>query len=111
MELIIEELFDVFGSFLMQGVMAFFGIFFPKRELSKKCEKILHTVCIVVSMLLLTGLIVGIVIACETGGQSFWGWFLIGLSVAFFVLGIAFRVILRIKNKGAESNGRKNYEK
>ena len=107
MELILEDLFDAFGTFLMQGVIAFLGVFFPKKTLSKRGEKILHTVCIVVSMVMLTGLIVGIVVACETGGQSFLGWFLIGLSVLFFVLGVVFRVIFRIKNKGTESKRKK----
>jgi hypothetical protein len=57
---------------------------------------------VVVSMLLLTGLIVGFVIACETGWQSVTAWVLIGLAIAFFAFGVIVRVIFRIKNRRAK---------
>ena len=108
MELVLEFLGEVFLSFIAEGLLALCELFVPKKVIEKRGRKVINWVCIIVSITLIIGLIIGIIILNEINGRNFLGWLLISLNILFFALGIVFKIIAHVKKKCVSKKGVQN---
>ena len=98
-ELVLEFLGEVFLTFIAEGLLALCALFVPKKVIEKRGKKVVNWVCLIISITLILGLMVGIIILNETNARNFWGWLLISLNILFFGLGVVFKIIARVKKK------------
>lgn len=97
MEIIFEFLTELFLEIFAEGFVAICSAFVPKKMITEKSQKIIRYICLVVSILLFIGLLIGIAILTETNGKNFWGWLLISLTIIYLFVGITLKIISCIK--------------
>lgn len=102
MEMIADFFLEFLLTVFVEGFLYLCTVFVPQKKLSPKATKIITAICVIASLLLLVGLFAGIIIAVETKGQSFWGWLLIAINVAYLLTGIALKLFSHIKAKSGK---------
>lgn len=93
MDVLVEGFFELFG----EGFLSLCSAFIPDKILSEKSQRIIGIIFFIIALALFVGLIIGVVLLVETGGQSLWGWLLVSVSAIYMVSGIVLKIRSHIK--------------
>ncbi len=84
LDFLLELFIEVFG----EGFLALNTSLFSKKSQGKKGRRAARILAAVITLFLLGGLLVGIAVLIESGGQSLWAWLVVLFVILYTVISL-----------------------